>query len=107
MPAYQGEITFKQKDGSTFKGHLHGDEYFSWIKDTQGHIVVFNNKSKNYELAKLQTTNKHLQLLPTGVKALDANQTNISSVKKLINQIKMEDLKKIWKEKRNSRLYHH
>jgi len=81
VPAYQGEIIFKQKDESTFRGHLYGDEYFSWIKDTQGYIVIFNNKSKNYELAKLQTTNGHLQLFPTGVKALHVNQTNIPSVK--------------------------
>lgn len=45
-PAFQGEIDFKQKDGSSFKGELKGDEYFSWVEDTQGNIIKFNNEDR-------------------------------------------------------------
>jgi len=106
-PAYQGEITFTQKDGSHFVGHLHGDEYFSWIEDTQGHIVVFNKKSKDYELGKLQIINGHMQLLPSGLKSSDSNKNGITFAQVANNKIKISDLKKVWKEKRESRPYHY
>jgi len=106
-PAYQGEITFTQKDGSSFTGHLQGDECFSWIKDKQGQIVVFNNKSKNYELAKLKMLDGHMELLPSGIKVSDTHKSDIKAVKMANSKIKISDLTKIWKEKRKSRLYHH
>ena len=106
-PAYQGEITFIQKDGSNFSGHLHGDEYFSWIEDTQGHIIVFNKQSKNYELAKLKMVDGHMQLLPSGFKASDTHKNGMQFAQSSNSQIKMQDLKKIWKEKRESRPYHY
>ena len=68
VPAYQGEIEFEQHDGSSFKGHLNGDEYFSWIEDKQGHIIKYNKNSKDYEFAKLKTVKGKVELVPSGVK---------------------------------------
>ena len=106
-PAYQGEITFNQEDGSHFAGHLHGDEYFSWIEATQGHIVVFNKQSKNYELAKLTMVDGHMQLLPSGFKASDTHKNGMEFAQTVNSQITLQELKNIWKEKRQSRPYHH
>ena len=106
-PAYQGEITFTQKDGSDFSGHLHGDEYFSWIQDRQGHIIVFNKQSNNYELAKLQTIDGNMQLIPSGFKVLDSYGNGIEFVEASSKKINISDLIKIWKEKRENRYLHH
>jgi len=106
-PAYQGEIIFSQQDGSHFKGHLHGDEYFSWIEDKQGNIVIFNKQSKNYELAKLHMVDGHMQLLPSGFKASDTHKHGIKFAQEENHKIKLQDLKKVWKIKRENRPYHH
>ena len=107
VPAYKGEITFTQNDGTSFTGHLHGDEYFSWIKDKEGQVIVFNNQSKNYELAKLKMLDGHMQLFPSGIKVSDAHKSGATFVKMDNSKIKISDLTKIWKEKRKSRPYHH
>ena len=44
VPAAPFLITFAQPDGSTFRAHLKGDEYFSWIETDNKMIIV-----KNYQ----------------------------------------------------------
>lgn len=108
-PAYQGEIEFKQADGSTFSGHLKGDEYFSWIEDKKGHIIKFNKVSKNYEYAKLETIKGEIDIVPSGIKVLNPNAglspsllgQNISQ-----DKISKEKLSEIWKHKKEKRKFH-
>ena len=39
-PAFPGRIVFTQPDGTTIGIHLHGDEFYHWMTDDQGNIVV-------------------------------------------------------------------
>lgn len=101
-PAYDGEITFEQHDGHTFKGHLKGDEYFSWVEDNKGNIVVYNDKSKDYEHAKLSESYGSIELLPSGI---SITKTAISKSaptleKNKDKKITKDILSKIWKRKR-------
>ena len=107
-PAYQGEITFKQQDGSTFSGHLKGDEYFSWIEDKQGHMIKYNAYSKNYELAVLTEKNGTVDLVPSGVK-VPFGLTGKFAPSLVAEQSKIDKdaLQKIWKRKRKEMPYHH
>lgn len=63
----QGKITFTKKDGSTFEGYLKGDEYLSWIKTENGDLVVFNNKSRDYEYAKIKEEDGIKSLIGSGI----------------------------------------
>ncbi len=40
VPAYPGGVEVKQPDGTTFRLHLRGDEFFSWHETAEGHAVV-------------------------------------------------------------------
>ena len=107
-PAYQGEIEFKQSNGSSFTGHLNGDEYFSWIEDKQGHIIKYNNHSKNYELAVLKEQNGTVDLVPSGVKVpLKTAGIFAPSLAAEQSKIDKDTLSKIWKRKRKEVPYHH
>jgi len=102
-PAYQGEITFKQKDGSTFIGHLKGDEWFSWIEDKNNNIIKYNNKSKNYEYAIVSRVKGVLDLLPSGTKV---NNSNANRTSALGISIDRNILFQIWKSRREKSLNH-
>ena len=106
-PAYQGEIDFKQSDGSNFIGHLKGDEYFSWIEDKQGHIITYNFLSKNYEFAILKDIKGKVELEPSGVKVspIMAGQLT-SSFNTKQSKIDKNQLTGIWKRKKEAHLYH-
>ena len=102
-PAYDGNIEFEQRDGTIFTGHLNGDEYFSWIEDKQGHIILYNKSSKNYEYALLKRINKNLELIPSGSKVKLSSdkfqKTNIS-----IPNINKSELSKIWQRKKKKNM---
>ncbi len=55
--------TFKQKDGSSFKGIVRGEEFFSYIKLHNGHIALYNQETQTYEYAIV----KDDTLLPSGI----------------------------------------
>jgi len=119
-PAYNGEINFEQNDKSSFKGHLKGDEYFSWVEDKDGEVVVYNKSSKNYEYAKVVEVQGELDLAPTGVKVgsqvKKAKMPKSSSVsyapalysikenKSVSNKISKKTLSDIWKRKRSEKI---
>ena len=105
VPAYQGEIEFKQHDNSKFSGHLKGDEYFSWIEDKQGNIVKYNKKSKNYEYTKIEMSNGKAELVATGI-TVNENKASFSTPK-IKNNILKEKLFEIWTRKKNERRYHY
>lgn len=104
-PAYQGSIVFKQKDGSSFKGKLKGDEWFNWVEDKQGNIIKYNKKSKNYEYGVIKQKNGEFDLLPSGVMAgTQAKMTssgNIQADQVMVEKIDQKTLSKIWKQKRS------
>ncbi|RUM70397.1 MAG: hypothetical protein DSZ08_04825 [Sulfurovum sp.] len=104
MPAYHGKLTFTQQDGSTFEGKLKGDEYFSWIEDRQGNIILFNNQSKTYEYAKLTKRHGISNLVPSGIKVFK-NMGNKAPYKN--NTISKKTLMRLWKSKREHTRYHH
>jgi len=97
-PAYQGDIEFKQSDGTKFIGNLKGDEWFHWVEDKQNHIIKYNSQSKNYEYALLEEINGTIELLPSGSKVADST-ANRSSAN--IPSIDRSRLMEIWKRKRN------
>jgi len=105
VPAYKGELTFKQKDGNTFKGKLHGDEWFHWISDKNGNIIVYNRQSKRYEYGKVQEIDGALDLIPSGVKVYQTPPSAIQGV--MPQKVSKDILLRIWKTKRDKALSHH
>ncbi len=54
-PAYPGLITYVGSDGETIQYRIHGDEYFSYITDTEGMLMKFDaNGVLNYEFENSQ-----------------------------------------------------
>lgn len=97
VPAFQGELTFKQADGTLFKGHLRGDEFFHWAELNNKSVIFFNKKSKNYEYAKIvQDDLGKNTLKASGMKAQEGKINPF-----LVNRKKLFN---IWKEKRILRM---
>lgn len=99
VEAYPGDITFTQKDGTSFVGNLKGDEYFHWIEDKSGHIIVYNKKEEDYEFAKLQETiDGMFELISSGIKVTEnsAFSASLSDIEKIDKKL----LHNIWKQKR-------
>jgi alpha-L-arabinofuranosidase len=95
-PAYIGDLNFQQKDGDSFKGSIHGDEWFNWIEDKKEHIVKFSTKSKNFEYAELKEINGELDLAPSGIKV----GSKLGTLAKDKSKIDKATLADIWKQKR-------
>lgn len=106
VPAYQGEIEFKQKDGSIFKGHLKGDEYFSWVEDKYGHIIKYNKKSKDYEYAKLKEVDGKTDLVPSGIMVSESSFLKQGAFVPSVS-ISKKQLSEIWSRKKSETKYHH
>lgn len=103
VPAYQGDVSFKQSDRTQFTGKLKGDEWFNWIEDKEGHVIIFNKKTKNYEYGMVKTINGVPALLPSGIKAGDAALKS-RTFSTQIQTVDKETLMKIWAEKRKKAL---
>ena len=69
VSAFKGEVLFENSDGSTFKGHVKGDEHLNWVEDKQENVIKYNNKSKDYEYAKVVKKNGVVKLIPSNIKA--------------------------------------
>ena len=101
--AYVDEVNIKQKDGKTFKAKLKGDEWFNWIEDKRGNVILYNKSSKSYEYAKVIKVGNKLDLIPSGIKIVaDNNETNNTLPE--IPYVDKNILTKIWKEKREEAL---
>ncbi len=99
VEAYPGEITFTQKDGSSFVGNLKGDEYFHWIEDKSGHIIIYNKNDEAYEFAKIQETiDGMFELISSGIMVTEnsAFSASLSEIEKIDKKL----LRNIWKQKR-------
>lgn len=51
-PAAPGSVRLDNPDGSSFNGHIQGDEFQHWIETDSGHSVVRNPRSKAWEYAE-------------------------------------------------------
>ncbi|SMN14225.1 hypothetical protein CRYPD_387 [uncultured Candidatus Thioglobus sp.] len=101
--AYLGEITFTQANGSTFNGYLKGDEWFSWVEGGQGEIIIYNRKSRNYDLAVIKKINGVAELKSSGVRFSPSYYASSPSTSARANTIK-NSLSAIWQRKRNEAL---
>lgn len=105
VPAYKGDITFKQSDHTQFSGKLKGDEWFNWIEDKKGNVITFNAATKSYEYGIVKKVNGALELVPSGIKASDAVlKANASAA--VIEKVDRATLAQIWKEKREKASSH-
>jgi len=104
VPAYTGDIEFKQGDKTTFTAKLKGDEWFSWIEDNRGNVITFNKVTKNYEYGIVKSINGALELVPSGVKATDT--VSKSSAAGSIKKIDHDVIGQIWQNKKSKALSH-
>lgn len=77
--------TFKQKDGSTFKGFIKGKEFFTYIELDNGYIGLFNKKTGKYEYAIV----KDQTLQASGI------SVNTNPIPKEIKKISQEHLEQL------------
>ena len=108
VPAAPFLITFAQPDGSTFKAHLKGDEYFSWIETENKQVLVQSKASGYFEFALLKRDDKNrLVLAPSGTRYVEGAKSALRSESNPPN-ISREQLGKIWQSrieaKRNIKL---
>jgi hypothetical protein len=95
-------MTFKQQDGSSFRGYLKGDEWFNWIEDKQAHVVKYNSVSHAYEYGVIKEVNGSLDLFPSGIK-VEKQFRQVRAEGDALPQIPEVDRKvlvKIWQEKK-------
>jgi hypothetical protein len=61
-PAFNIQREYKQADGTTFTAQPKGDEYLNYIQTSNGDILKYNEKTKNFEYATIKGDN----LVPSG-----------------------------------------
>jgi len=107
-PAFKGIIEFKQPDGSTFQGQLRGDEWFSWIEDSEGNISNYNHSAKRYEYSELREMDENLDLTHSGVAVQTSTLTNQKSTANASQtyRISEDTLQQIWQQKRERSVGH-
>lgn len=54
-PARDGQRYYKQPNGTVFSGQSKGDAFFHWIETSDGEIVIYNAKSRQYEKADISS----------------------------------------------------
>ncbi len=64
-PAVPGSRTFTQPDGTVITGTLHGDEWFSWNRTSDGKLFIRNPHTGAYEYAALGEQNGQRTLVTT------------------------------------------
>ena len=103
IPAAPFLITFAQPDGSTFRAHLKGDEYFSWIETENKMIIVKSKTSGYFEFAVIKRDEKNrLILYPSGVPVIKRGHSALRTDHN-IPQITREQLGKIWQSRIDER----
>ena len=96
-PAMIDEIEFSQSDGSSFTGHLRGDEYMHWEENKNGDILVYNKETKNYDYAIIKKVDNKDILVASGTPYKNQNFTSRS---RQIPKITKTTIQKMWREKR-------
>ena len=70
VPAYPGKIKARQADGTIITIQRLGDEHCNMTVTADGYPLVFNDKTQNWEYAKLVNND----LVSSGVRAKEANE---------------------------------
>ena len=96
-PAAPGKRQYRQPDGTVFSASLHGDEWFSWMEDREGNVILYNRQKKRYEYAKIREGAEGPELVPSG----NAVGQIKSSAAGKAGKIDKAVLKKIWDRKRS------
>ena len=86
-------IEFTQPDGQKLTGYVRGDEYLNWIKLTDGSIVIYNPKSRQYEYAIIENN----ELRSSNIKV---NKTKVNRTSSQINSLQENELFKLRKKKK-------
>lgn len=81
VPALQSEIEFMQADGSTVRGNLHGDEFFSYRTTDEGYVMV-ENEDGYYEYADPSSA----QLVPSGHRVGESELRGTNSFKSTLTK---------------------
>ena len=103
VPAAPFLITFAQPDGSTFRAHLKGDEYFSWIETENKMILVKSKTSGFFEFAIVKRDGKNrLILFPSGITVIERGHSALRTDHN-IPKITSEQLGKIWQSRIDER----
>ena len=95
-PAFKGELVFENSDGSTFKGHIKGDEHLNWVEDKQKNIIKYNDKTKDYEFAKVVKKSGVVKLIPSNIK--------VDGIMKSPFKVEKSKLKKMWQKSKEKDL---
>ena len=93
-PAYNKTREFKQADGTTFEAKAFGNQHLNWIQTSDGEILKYNSKNKNFEYATI----KENRLTESGVRYERGNSIRARSIGK-VNKIDKEQLYKLWSKK--------
>ena len=99
------EVILTQDDGTTFRAHIRGDEYFTWIETKSGDILLYSNERKRYEYAKVVKDNKGERLVPSGIKYLPLASAAMG-VAPYLSQPSKKKLYAIWKQRKEATPYH-
>ncbi len=91
-PAFQGQRTFTQPDGSIITYRMQGDEYLHWLESENGEILLYSEKNRRLESATLKDNSLKASGIAYNKKSHPAQ--NISK----------EELLKLHDERRKNRL---
>ena len=93
VTAYPGEIEFTEEvTDSTIRGYQYGDEFFSYIGDTEGNVLLKDHDGR-YRYVVAQGDSFCLGGAVTDGAAPDANAVTVSQVDESFEQ-KLTDLRK-------------
>ncbi len=53
-PAFQGNRTFIQPDGSVVNYQNKGDEHLHWSETSEGEIIIFEQEKRRFEYAEIE-----------------------------------------------------
>ena len=96
-PAYAKIREFKNQDGTTFMAKGQGNQHLNWIETEDGEILKYNQKTKNYEYAKIE--NRSLQA--SGVKYEKNNSIRARSIGR-VKKINSSELGALWQERQKA-----
>lgn len=95
-PAYNKTREFTQSDGTLFEAKAYGNQHLNWIETTDGEILKYNQKNKNFEYAIIENR----QLRSSGVRYEKEDSSKIRSFSN-IDKLNKEELYKLWGEKQD------
>ena len=96
-PAFNGQRTFTQPDGSVVTYRLQGDEHLHWMESDDGQIILYNEKSHRIEHAEI----KDGMLKPSGVNyQKESSLKNKGAAKSMNHHIDKKAVEELYRQKR-------